>query len=287
MQLQEPAPWARYLPYVGDLSAVSGTPDPDLIQTAADFSRALRAVREQSGLRIREVARLTGGQRSTVGGYFSGQHLPLDRELLARLLTVCGESDPAQIERWQQALIRVRRRPRRRSEGPYRGLGRYEEADAQWFFGRDDVTALLASLAIGPSELPLLLIGPSGAGKSSVLRAGLLPRLDGIAGPVTVVDLSVTGVPELTELAVKLTAEMTEPADPVAGDATGALIVDQFEAVFTLCDDEDERNGLVGALCALARTTLVVLALRADFYGQAIRYPRLRQALQERHVVLG
>ena len=40
-------------------------------------------------------------------------------------------------------------------------------------------------------------------------------------------------------------------------------------------------------MCALARTTLVVLALRADFYGQAIRYPRLRQALQERHVVLG
>ena len=44
---------------------------------------------------------------------------------------------------------------------------------------------------------------------------------------------------------------------------------------------------LIGALCELARTALVVLALRADFYGQAIRYPRLRQALQERHVVLG
>jgi WD40 repeat protein len=66
-----------------------------------------------------------------------------------------------------------------------------------------------------------------------------------------------------------------------------AVIVDQFEAAFTLCDDEDERNGLVGALCELARTALVVLALRADFYGQAIRYPGLRQALQERHVVLG
>ena len=273
---------------MSDVATVPGSPDPDSIQTAADFGRALQALREQSGLKIREVARLTGGQRSTVGGYFSGQHLPLDRELLTRLLTVCGESDPAQIERWQLALIRVRRRPRRRSEAPYRGLARYEEADARWFFGREDVTDLLASLATAPSELPLLLIGPSGAGKSSVLRAGLLPRLEGLAWPAAVVDLSVSGVRELTKLAVKLTAEMAGPEAPAVGDGTRrAVIVDQFEAAFTLCDDEDERNGLVAALCELARTALVVLALRADFYGQAIRYPCLRQALQERHVVLG
>jgi WD40 repeat protein len=270
---------------VSNVPESTRSPDPDSIQTPAEFARALQTLRDRSGLRIREVARLTGGRRSTVGGYFSGQHLPLDRELLARLLMVCGESDPAQIERWQLALIRARRRPRRRSETPYRGLARYEEADAQWFFGREDVTDLLVSLGTAPSELPLMLIGPSGAGKSSVLRAGLLPRLDEVASPVDVVDLSVSGVRELTKLALKLTAEREAPA---AGTAKRrAIIVDQFEAVFTLCDDEDERNGLVGALCELARAALVVLALRADFYGQAIRYPGLRQALQERHVVLG
>jgi WD40 repeat protein len=273
---------------VSNAPEATGSPDPDSIQTAADFARALQALRDRSGLKIREVARLTAGQRSTVGGYFSGQHLPLDRELLARLLRVCGEDDPARIERWQLALIRVRRRPRRRSEAPYRGLARYEEADARWFFGREDVTSLLVSLGTGPSELPLLLIGPSGAGKSSVLRAGLLPRLDEAAWPADVVDLSVTGVQELTKLVTRLTAEETEPGAPAAGDARRrALIVDQFEAVFTLCGDEDERSRLIGALCERARTALVVLALRADFYGQAIRYPGLRQALQERHVVLG
>lgn len=87
---------------------------------------------------------------------------------------------------------------------------------------------------------------------------------------------------------MKLAAEEVGPEAPATGGGERrAVIVDQFEAVFTLCDDEDERTGLIGALCELARTALVVLALRADFYGQAIRYPGLRQALQERHVVLG
>ena len=99
-----------------------------------------------------------------------------------------------------------------------------------WFFGREDVTELLAYLAGAPSSLPLLLIGPSGAGKSSLLRAGLLPRLRSAAGeadlalgesdnsendssgkdklgndgPIVVCDLTVTGVPWLTARVAKL-----------------------------------------------------------------------------------
>ena len=135
---------------------------------------------------MHKVARLTGGQRSTVGGYFSGQHLPLDRELLTRLLTVCGESDPARIERWQRALARVRRRPRRRSgsavprAGPLRGGRRAVVLRAGGCH-----RACWPRLAAEPSELPLLLVGSSGAGKSSVLRAGLLPRLELLAWPAS------------------------------------------------------------------------------------------------------
>ena len=65
---------------------------------------------------------------------------------------------------------------------PYRGLARFEREDAQWFFGREDVTDLLAELADEENPLPLVLVGPSGAGKSSLLRAGLLPRLTGPVG---------------------------------------------------------------------------------------------------------
>jgi hypothetical protein len=274
---------------------------PDQIATAAEFTRELQALRARSGLTIRAIARAAKTPVATAGDYFSGRHLPLDRDQFARILIACGDSDPARIEQWQAALGRARRLPGRRTGTPYRGLARFEAADARWFFGREDVTELVAYLAGAPSSLPLLLIGPSGAGKSSLLRAGLLPRLRPAAtaadlalvesnnlesnnsenddldndGPIVVCDLTVTGVPWLTARVAKLAAEAAGGA-PWAGRA--AVIVDQFEAVFTLCDDEGERRALIEGLCDLAQTELVVLALRADFYQQAIRYPGLIRA---------
>ena len=267
----------------------------DQIATAAEFARELQALRARSGLTIREVARAAKTPVATTGDCFSGRHLPLDRDQLARILAACGETDPARIDQWQAALVRARRLPGRRTGTPYRGLARFEAEDEQLVLrpGGRHRTARLSRRA--PSTLPLLLIGPSGAGKSSLLRAGLLPRLRSAAadlaadpadfeGLVVVCDLTVTGVPGLTAQVDKMAAE-------AAGDAlwTGrsAVIVDQFEAVFTLCDDEGERTALIDGLCGLARTGLVVLALRADFYQQAIRYPVLRRAAQERHVALG
>jgi WD40 repeat protein len=189
-------------------------------------------------------------------------------------------------------------------ETPYRGLSRYEADDEQWFFGREDITELIAFLAEQQSALPLMLVGASGAGKSSLLRAGLLPRLraaagDGTSGTdagkpysgerVAVYDLAVTGVPALAAdmaKAVRALAAGTRPGT-WDRDLPAAVIVDQFEAVFTLCDDEVQRGALISALCEVARSALVVLALRADCYGRAIGYPGLLRALQERQVVLG
>jgi WD40 repeat protein len=277
----------RHLQLVGDYEAPQGhDANPDIIQTAAEFGRALQALRDRSGLTIRDVARLADGPVSSIGDYFSGRHLPQDRDLLARILGACGEHDPARITRWKLALARVRRSPRRRDAAPYRGLAPFEAADAEWFFGREDVTAVLWSRATDPPGLPLLLMGPSGAGKSSVLRAGLVPRLAARGGePVAVYDLTVTGVAELAGALRALTADSGRP--PRAHGGRQAVIVDQFEVIFTLCDDEEERSELIRGLCELALHDLVVLVLRADFYDQAIRYPGLRQALQDRHVVLG
>ena len=65
------------------------------------------------------------------------------------------------------------------------------------------------------------------------------------------------------------------------------MLVDHAEGLFTLPATGAERDALVTALCELARDRLVLLALRADCYGQATGYPGLLRALQERQVVLG
>jgi transcriptional regulator with XRE-family HTH domain len=168
-------------------------PDPERIATQADFGRELTALRERAGLKIREVSKAAGIPVSTTGDYFSGRHLPTDRQQLLRILDVCGEKDAGRIAQWEKALTRARRPPGRRTNNPYRGLARFEPEDAGRFFGREVITELLVSLAAESSPVPLVLVGPSGAGKSSLLRAGLLPRLaalakaaPGIAGPVTV-----------------------------------------------------------------------------------------------------
>ena len=72
------------------------------------------------------------------------------------------------------------------------------------------------------------------------------------------------------------------------GMASGPfIVVDQFEEIFTGCRDEEQRQVFISALCALSGPAVVVLALRADFYDRALRYPELAAALQERQVVLG
>ncbi|MBD1923402.1 CHAT domain-containing protein [Microcoleus sp. FACHB-831] len=58
---------------------------------------------------------------------------------------------------------------------PYQGLSAFQEADAQFFFGREAYTEKLLQAVYERSLVTT--IGPSGSGKSSVVFAGLIPRL--------------------------------------------------------------------------------------------------------------
>src|ERR1700749_2830310 len=55
-----------------------------------------------------------------------------------------------------------------RGAPPYLGLAAFGEAGADRFFGREDVTELVAFLAEQRPGLPLMLVGASGAGKTSL-----------------------------------------------------------------------------------------------------------------------
>ena len=69
------------------------------------------------------------------------------------------------------------------------------------------------------------------------------------------------------------------------------LVVDQLEEVFTACGDEEERAVFLATLAEAAadrdRRAILVVALRADFYGRLAGYPRFAELLSRNHVLLG
>ncbi len=291
--------------------------DPRQVGTAAEFAAALTDVRLRAGLSIRDVARATGIPSGTLGGYFSGRHLPptTQPQLFGQVLDALRVHDPDEVAQWREALLRVRRGgPARAADplaatallgdggsaaastqapgpSPYRGLEPFTEADAHLFFGReatvDELVASIDERAASRDLLRMLIVvGPSGSGKSSVLRAGLLPRLRSRSQGPWAVTLLVPGADPLGALAVAR-AELAEAP-------RGLLVLDQAEEVFGPQVSAQDRATFLGEIVAAAqpdgsgdRATVVVVGLRADFYGQAAADPNLLPALRSAQVLLG
>jgi WD40 repeat protein len=218
-------------------------------------------------------------------------------------------------------------------DSPYRGLSAFEERDAPFFFGREAAaTEVLQRMSRRLLGTGLLVVsGVSGAGKSSLLRAGVLPRLRGVglasapgsaSWPCLLFSPAHAPLDELAVRAARLagadaaavrrgleddpagfalTARQAALAHP-AGDADGSkperrrvlLIVDQFEQLFTQCDDEEQRQAFVAALHAAATAgpgpdqapaAVIVLGVRADFEARCADYRQLADAIQDRYLV--
>ncbi|SMD23426.1 hypothetical protein [Lentzea albidocapillata] len=174
---------------------------------------------------------------------------------------------------------------------PYMGLSAFGPRDANWFFGRETATnALLERLNDNGITM---LVGASGAGKSSLMKAGVLPRLDKEAvvispGTDPLKEFALQ-VPELIHVleaaAADVQEDLTHEVQLAVGDRV--VIVDQFEEAFTLGGDENRLRIFVQALHAAAEKSAVVLGVRADFYARCLDFPELAEALQSRQMVLG
>ena len=167
---------------------------------------------------------------------------------------------------------------------PYKGLATFDSEDAEYFFGREQLVAELVARLVGA---PLLaVVGPSGSGKSSVLRAGLLPALAGGVLPG-----SANWTQALIRPGEQPMRALGRATRRLARERRGVLAVDQFEELFTACQDEAEREEFVAALVRAARDRdgrgVVVLAVRADFYGRCAAYPELSRLLGANHVLVG
>jgi WD40 repeat protein len=207
---------------------------------------------------------------------------------------------------------------------PYRGLRAFELRDAPFFFGRDQaVDELMSTLDEHARGTGLVVVsGASGAGKSSLLRAGMLPRIrrDGLASmpgssgwPCL---LLTPGNAPLDELAVQVAtlagtdagqavrglaadpgrfaysarqAALTQYQGP--GPARLVLVIDQFEHLFTQCQDSAQRRGYVAALHAAATgggsepAALIVLGVRAEFEARCAEFPELSDAINHHRLL--
>ncbi len=189
-------------------------------------------------------------------------------------------------------------------ESPYPGLNAFQELDADRFFGR---TREVAAAVNRLRDQPLLtVVGPSGVGKSSFVRAGVVPALKQSGEAWTSLVIR-PGRQPMAALAHAVTPMVTQSSTTVAGDLSeqqavlerlrqepgylGAalrsrarrrdqrmlLFVDQFEELYTLVGDPEERLAFTACLASMAddaTTPLrVVLSIRSDFIDRLAQDP--------------
>jgi len=203
---------------------------------------------------------------------------------------------------------------------PYRGLFQFGPNDAEFFFGRDVLIEELIQATVKRNFIPVL--GASGSGKSSVVLAGLVPKLQQQGNwlfthfrpgsnqpyasgsdpfyalakalvPLYRSDLDSTD--EITQ-AEKLAQSLKDgrPLSRVFSSIHGKhpnhrvlLIADQFEELYTLCNDEKTRTSFLDTLLAGFQSSsgfqsppVLVATMRADFLGNALSYPPFGDVLQ-------
>ncbi|MFJ6052529.1 hypothetical protein [Streptomyces sp. NPDC092307] len=287
-------------------------PDPGpLTRFAAD----LRKLREAAGRPpYRALAKRAHYSSTTLSDAAGGNTFPSLAVTLAYVDACQGDRDDWET-RWHTVAAEIaantprdepaRTGPRR---APYAGLSAFQPQDADRFFGRERLTDELLAKVRGHRFLAVF--GPSGSGKSSLLRAGLVAHARASSRPVI---LFTPGPHPVEECAIHLAATTGEAPgalvtelrdDPAAlhlrirqamidhaPEADTLIVVDQFEEVFTLCADPDERSAFLTMLITAATTTTsrtrVVLGVRADFYRHCVQDPHLVEAIRDAQLAVG
>ncbi|WP_461122830.1 nSTAND1 domain-containing NTPase [Saccharothrix stipae] len=271
------------------------TVDPDRAADQAEFRGLLRELMQVSGhgsLNQLQIAAQRNGVHlpvSTADRALNADRLPT-ADFVRRFVRACGRDPEPWIAAREKIADRKYARTPRPAPGtttvpcPYPGLSAFDVDQEKWFHGREAViTELLRQLTFRLSGGgPLAVVAPSGTGKSSLLRAGLVPAVARGAFP---------GSEDWPAVVCTPTAHPAAELARRLSDVTAErylLVVDQFEETFTLCADHGERAAFVADLCARADAgAVVVLGLRADFYGHCAGYPELVRSVRGGQVLLG
>jgi WD40 repeat protein/tRNA A-37 threonylcarbamoyl transferase component Bud32 len=289
LESEPPAPSARRPELAAALDAVIAralAKEPDQrYPSCREFAKAaLSTVVDEASRRLVDVASRAAAGRSDLS--------QVEADLAGKVIDLQLVREQARVLSGPDTPTRVA------TEGtcPFKGLASFEPVDADYFFGRERLVAELLARLVGAGFLGI--VGPSGSGKSSVLRAGLLPALAGgmLPGSGSWRRLLLRpGERPLEELRRVLVSGAKDPLAEALGTLTGnarlLLAVDQLEELFTACRSDTERAAFAGTLARAAADpegrAVVVVALRADFYGRFAAYPDLAELLGANHVLVG
>ena len=198
---------------------------------------------------------------------------------------------------------------------PYKGLRAFQEADADQFYGRDSlVERLLDRLDQTESEARFLaVVGPSGSGKSSVVKAGLIPafRAGRLSGSEEwfIIEMF-PGTHPFEELEAALLRIAVNPPDSLLNQLQDGhrgviraikrilpddksellIVIDQFEELFTLVEDETIRENFLENLLSIVSDersrVRIVVTLRADFFDRPLHYLDFGELLRIRAEII-
>lgn len=242
--------------------------DSPLLRFAGD----LRDLRVKAG---RPPYRAMAGQAHYSAAALSeaagGRKLP-SLELTLSYVRACDGDIRTWEQRWHEVAAQLATKhepPQDDSGAPYVGLGSFQRADADRFFGRERLVDELARRL--DRHRFVVLYGASGSGKSSLLRAGLMPRLDNAV-------LFTPGSRPVEECESRL----------IGITADTVLVVDQFEEIFTVCRDPAERAEFIDMLVTAGQERCrVVIGVRADFFAHCTAYPQLVDQMRDGQVTVG
>ena len=190
----------------------------------------------------------------------------------------------------------LKREPPAPGDPPFKGLQYFDEADANLFFGREALVAHLVEKIRSREKTKdtrfLAIIGASGSGKSSLVRAGLIPALKRRGKTLLSQVITPTGHPLVSLRGASgeaIPAPQRRLLHRSAARNDRLIFVDQFEELFTLCQDESERKSFIKKLLDAAQkeSVSVVIALRADFYAACAPYENLRNILSQNQEYIG
>ena len=237
-----------------------------------EFAALVNDARRRQHLSIRAVARIAEVPATTAQGWLNGKHFPTPalRGNYLKLLDHLDLADAVPRDLWDLTWGGVE--PALKSgRSPYLGLRPFRVADQALFFGREALSAQIASAAVELAERDghgmLAVVGPSGSGKSSLLAAGVLGR-----------EVSEGALAGWHATAIPVIRLLATPRPELPGEPPHQLVVvDQVEEALAL--PAAPRQQFLDALAALAGRAVVVLGVRSEAFGAAGSEPALAGAM--------